>query len=65
MNSNQIDLLGKRRQIWSCCHCSWEGYVDGTISECPNCGWAIWKKEKAKEMTDMYSAFKKKYGEKK
>ena len=59
----QTDLFSKKKQIWSCCHCSWEGTIKDREEEiCPKCGWAIWEIEKAKNMTETYSAFKKKYG---
>lgn len=60
----QVDLLGNQKQKWSCCHCNWEGYLkEGDKKQCPKCEWAIWKIEEAREMTDTYLAFKKKYGE--
>lgn len=59
----QLDLFGNQKQKWSCCHCSWEGYLDDERKTCPICDWAIWKIEQAKEMTNTYLAFRKKYYE--
>ena len=62
--SLQLDLLGNKKQLWSCCHCSWEGHLqDETDKTCPKCEWALWKIEEAKRMTSLYYAFKKKYGD--
>jgi len=70
----QLTLTGKSTKKYSCCHCSWEGYAEdeeyfkgfnGKVGTCPVCGWAIWEVEKAKNLTGLYDAFRKKYGEKK
>jgi hypothetical protein len=70
----QSKLFGE--QIYSCCHCSWEGAeptvevydVGGyksKIQTCPKCKWAAWTIQEAVKMTNLYGAFKRKYGGKK
>jgi len=66
-------------QRYSCCNCPWEGYLSteeerkkengiyskSKIYACPKCGWALWEIEKVNkgQQSNIYSAFKKKYGE--